>query len=71
MATEVKSAPQGAVETLALPRIQKAMTFVAKQDRHAAIAEAHKEAQAAALEQFPEQEAVIREVIEEVESVEL
>ena len=65
---EIDKAVEKAVEQLALPRIEKAMTFVAKQERHAAISTAHKEAQAAALELFPEQEAVIREVIEEVES---
>jgi polyribonucleotide nucleotidyltransferase len=65
---EIDRAVQKAVEEIALPRIEQAMTFVAKQERHAAIAAAHKEAQAAALELFPEQEAVIREVIEEVES---
>ena len=65
---DIDKAVQKAVEQLALPRIEKAMTFVAKQERHAAISAAHKEAQAAALELFPEQEAVIREVIEEVES---
>lgn len=65
---EIDKAVQKAVEKLALPRIEKAMTFVAKQERHAAISAAHKEVQAAALEQFPEQDAVIREVIEEVES---
>ncbi|HSP98772.1 MAG TPA: polyribonucleotide nucleotidyltransferase [Candidatus Dormibacteraeota bacterium] len=65
---DIDKAVQKAVEQLALPRIEKAMTFVAKQERHAAISAAHKEAQAAALALFPEQEAVIREVIEEVES---
>ena len=65
---EIDKAVQKAVEQLALPRIEKAMTFVAKQERHAAISTAHKEAQAAALELFPEQEAVIREVIDDVES---
>jgi polyribonucleotide nucleotidyltransferase len=65
---EIDKAVQKAVEQLALPRIENAMTFVAKQERHAAIGTAHKEAQAAALELFPEQEAVIREVIEDVES---
>ncbi len=65
---EIDKKLQKAVEALALPRIEKAMTFVAKLERHAAISSAHKEAQAAALEQFPDQEAVIREVIDEVES---
>ena len=66
--SEIDKNIQKAVEALALPRIEKAMTFVAKLERHAAISAAHKETQAAALEQFPDQEAVIREVIEEVES---
>ena len=65
---EIDKAVQAAVEKLALPRIEKAMTFTAKLERHAAISAAHKEAQAAALEQFPDQDAVISEVIEEVES---
>jgi polyribonucleotide nucleotidyltransferase len=65
---EIDKAVKKAVEKLALPRIEKAMTFVAKLERHAAISAAHKEAQAAALEQFPDQEAAIREVIDEVES---
>jgi polyribonucleotide nucleotidyltransferase len=65
---EIDKKLQKAVKALALPRIEKAMTFVAKLERHAAISSAHKEAQAAALEQFPDQEAVIREVIDEVES---
>jgi len=66
--SEIDKNIQKAVAALALPRIEKAMTFVAKLERHAAISAAHKETQAAALEQFPDQEAVIREVIDEVES---
>jgi polyribonucleotide nucleotidyltransferase len=68
VAGKIDAAVQKAVEALALPRIKKAMTLVAKQERHSAIAAAHKEAQAAALEKFPEQESAIREVIDEVES---
>jgi len=65
---KIDPAIQKVVEALALPRIEKAMTFVAKQERHAAVSAAHKETRAAALEQFPDQEAAIREAIDEVES---
>ena len=65
---EIDASLRKAVETVAAPRLEKAMTFVAKQERHAAVAAAHKEARTAALEQFPDQDAAIREVIEDVES---
>ncbi len=65
---KIDAAVRKAVEKLALPRIEKAMKFVAKQERHTAVAAAHKETQLAALEQFPDQDAAIREVIDEVES---
>jgi polyribonucleotide nucleotidyltransferase len=65
---EIDANLRKAVEALALPRIEKAMTFVKKLERHTAVAAAHKEAAAAALEQFPEQDAAIGEVIEDVES---
>jgi len=68
VAESIDAKLQKAVEKLALPRIEKAMTFVAKQERHAAVSAAHKETHAAALEQFPEQDAAIRNVIDEVES---
>ncbi|MFN8642046.1 MAG: polyribonucleotide nucleotidyltransferase [Candidatus Binatia bacterium] len=57
-----------AVEALAVPRLEQAMTLVKKQERHAAVAAAHKEARAAALVQFPAQDAAVNEVIEDVES---
>jgi polyribonucleotide nucleotidyltransferase len=65
---EVDAALQRAVEALATPRLEQAMTLTAKQERHAAIATAHREALAAALAQFPGQDAAIDAVIEEVES---
>jgi polyribonucleotide nucleotidyltransferase len=65
---EIDKAVRSAVEKLALPRIEKAMTFTAKLERRDAVSAAHKEAAAAALEQFPEQDAAIKEVIEDVES---
>jgi polyribonucleotide nucleotidyltransferase len=55
------------VEALALPRIRQAMEFVAKQERHSAVAEAESEVAASLLQEFPEQEAVIGKVIESVE----
>jgi polyribonucleotide nucleotidyltransferase len=66
--SEVDANIRKAVEALALPRIEKAMTFTAKLERRNATSAAHKEAAAAALEQFPDQEAAINEVIEDVES---
>ena len=65
---EIDAKLRKAVEALALPRIEKAMTFVKKLERHTAVAAAHKEAAAAALEQFPDQDGAIGEVIEDVES---
>jgi polyribonucleotide nucleotidyltransferase len=62
---EIDKDIQKAVEALALPRIEKAMTFVAK---HGAPRRDLGGAQGNAgrgLEQFPDQEAVIREVIDE------
>jgi polyribonucleotide nucleotidyltransferase len=53
---------------LAQPRIRQAMEFVAKQERHAAVAEAKSDALAAALQEFPEQEKAIAELVDEVES---
>jgi len=65
---EIDAKLRKAVEALALPRIEKAMTFVKKLERHTAVAAAHKESAAAALEQFPDQDGAIGEVIEDVES---
>ncbi|MGD9763088.1 MAG: polyribonucleotide nucleotidyltransferase [Candidatus Binatia bacterium] len=56
------------VSELAEARIQRAMEFVAKQERRAAVAEAKREVLVAALQEFPDQEKAIAEVLEEVES---
>ncbi|MBX3023380.1 polyribonucleotide nucleotidyltransferase [bacterium] len=56
------------VEELALPRLRKAMTVVAKMERRAAVSAAHSEVRAAAVAQFPEQDAAVNEVIEDIES---
>lgn len=55
------------VEAVAMPRISRAMEFVAKQERRSAVAEAESEAMTALLADFPDQEAAITEVIESVE----
>ena len=55
------------VETLALPRIRQAMEFVAKQERHAAVADAEQEVRTGLVNDFPDQEAAIGAVIESVE----
>jgi polyribonucleotide nucleotidyltransferase len=55
------------VEAIALPRIRQAMEFVAKQERHAAVAEAESEVLATVLREFPDQEAAISGIFESVE----
>jgi polyribonucleotide nucleotidyltransferase len=55
------------VEELALPRIRQAMEFAAKQERHAAVADAEQEVRIGLVNDFPDQEAAIGAVIESVE----
>jgi polyribonucleotide nucleotidyltransferase len=66
-APEVDPALREKVESLALPRIRQAMEFVAKQERHSAVAEAESEVATALLQEFPDQESVLGKVIESVE----
>ncbi|MGH7785650.1 MAG: polyribonucleotide nucleotidyltransferase [Candidatus Binatia bacterium] len=55
------------VESVALPRMNKAMEQVAKMERHTAVKAAESEALALALEKFPERDAEISGVIASVE----
>ena len=63
----VDSALRDKVESLALPRIRRAMEFVAKQERHAAVTDVENEVAAALATEFADREAEIAKVIETVE----